>query len=148
MQVITWVIAGCAVFFVVYTVLKAIEFKQKIQPKGIYSIMKHTQQKRNIDVEIKSKDLYMKAENLIDMHEVYAKQAEQLSKEIDLVEEKIEEEMISPIRSEISMRFLVNKSLKLQEEKCKIEAKIIKIMQDLDKIAKEELRRQVVRAGR
>lgn len=148
MQVITWVTVGCTAFFVIYTVLKAAEFKQKTQPQGIYSIMKRAQPKRNIDVEIKSNDLYMKAENLIDMHEVYAKQAVQLSKEIDLVEEKIDKEIISPIRSDISMKLLVNKSLKLQEEKCKVEAKMIKIMQDLDKIAKEELRRQVVRAGR
>jgi hypothetical protein len=36
----------------------------------------------------------------------------------------------------------MSKSLKLQEQKCKLEAKMLKIMKQLDHIAEEEYRRQ------
>lgn len=150
MQIMTLITAGCTIFFVVYTLLKGIEYKQKIksnEPDGIYSIMKRAQPKQ-IDVEIKSSDLKMKAENLINTHDVYSMQAEQLYREINLIEDKIERENASCIRSESEVKSLIRESLRLQESKCKIEAKMIKITQDLDKIAKEELRRQVMRAGR
>lgn len=101
--------------------------------------------KNKIDVEIVSNDLYMKAENLISLHEVYGLQVSQIVNMINDVEAEIEKEMNSPIKSDKDIRLLTLESLKLQKKKCDIEASMIQICDKLDKIAIEELKRQQTR---
>ena len=135
MQIITWLATGCAVFFVIYIILKGYQYKHKNKPQ-------QPAKRKKINVEIRSDDLYMMAENLIALHEVYALQVEQLSKDIEAIEDEILIEKQSYVGSDTTIKRLVSRSLKLQENKCKIESKMIKLMNELDKLAKEEYRRQ------
>lgn len=131
-------VSGLVVFFVVYVILKAInEYVYSQQPVPV-----QPKKKKRIDVEIVSRDLYVKAENIINKVDIYTSQAYRIMKEIDKIQEKIKLEQASAIRSDDLIDELVNTSLKLQEKQASIESKIIKLNSELDTIALEELRRQ------
>lgn len=101
----------------------------------------------------------MEAENLIATHEVYGLQLHEIIENINKVENTLDRwrkfnKFYSELKSDEAIResleivsdteakFLMSKSLKLQEQKCKLEAKMLKIMKQLDHIAEEEYRRQ------
>ena len=74
------VVIGLVAFTIIYMILKAIAVcgdrrSEYEEPEQITYITE-------IEIEIKSRDLYVKAENLIATNEVYALQAEQLLREI------------------------------------------------------------------
>lgn len=149
------VFVGISIVFTIgYIILKTFEYKES-QP--------NTESKgaspKPREIEITSRDLYMEAENLIATHEIYALQIDNIVENIRQVEKKLDKyrmakrfkgtltvgDMIgdgSAIPSDVEAEFLISKSLKLQEQKCKIEAKMLKIMKQLDAIAEEEYRRQ------
>ena len=146
------------IFFVAYIIIKILACKEQHQIV-IESEDSDKKKKSRIQVEIKSNDLYMEAENLIATHDVYALQVDDITNKIDMIEDKLDkwrkyhklynkldiDQLIMEsvdIISDTEAEFLVSKSLKLQEQKCKLEAKMLKIMKQLDNIAKEELRRQ------
>ena len=126
-------------FTVIYMIIK---YVGKLQDS---KLAMQADTKNKIDVEIVSNDLYMKAENLISLHEVYGLQVSQIVNMINDVEAEIEKEMNSPIKSDKDIRLLTLESLKLQKKKCDIEASMIQICDKLDKIAIEELKRQQTR---
>lgn len=141
MNILNMVVIGLVAFTIVYMILKAIAVysdrrSEYEEPEQITHITE-------IEIEIKSRDLYVKAENLIATCEVYALQAEQLLREIDRTQDKIDAERKSAIKDEGQIQELISKSLKLQERKCNLESKMIRINSELDKIAKEEYRRQI-----
>lgn len=138
MMILRLTVSGLVVFFVVYVILKAInEYAYSQQPAPV-----QPKKKKRIDVEIVSRDLYVKAENIINKVDIYTSQAYRIMKEIDKIQEKIKLEQASVIRSDDLIDELVNTSLKLQEKQASIESKIIKLNSELDTIALEELRRQ------
>ena len=139
MKVLEWLVIGLIAFTVIYMILKVIETGSKCK-KAQQPVQKPIQEQ----VEIKSRDLYCKAENLIAIHEVYALQVEQIVTQINEVEDALVAERTSCIKSDSEIRSLIKQSLRLQEQKCKIESKMLKIMDDLDKIAKEEYKRQMM----
>ena len=143
MNVLNMVVIGLVAFTIVYMILKAIavsQDKRNIERQENEQITHKTE----IEIEIKSRDLYVKAENLIATCEVYALQAEQLLREIDRTQDKIDAERKSAIKDEGQIQELISKSLKLQERKCNLESKMIRINSELDKIAREEYRRQTL----
>jgi ATP-dependent protease HslVU (ClpYQ) ATPase subunit len=152
----------CIVYLIAYIILRVLAYKEQ-NTKSYGSIEKQkSESKPRIkskyrNVEIVSKDLYMEAENLIATHDVYAFQVENISKQIDDIERTLNKYKMSKkdkltikqavgdgsdVISDKEAEVLVSKSLKLQETRCRIEAKILRIMKQLDKIAEEELRRQ------
>lgn len=139
MKVLELLVIGLIAYTVIYMILKYIALRQEYE-----SIQQPVQECTKKTIEITSKDLYCKAQNLIEMHEIYALQIEQIVEQINRVEETLEIEKASCIRSDIVIKPLVAESLRLQEQKCRIEAKMLKIQDDLDKIAKEEYKRQLV----
>ena len=133
-----WIIVGIIVFTVVYIILKAIAINEE------YNISQQTIQIPR-EIEIISKDLRLRAENLIATHEVYALQVEQLVIDINKIEDILEANKKSKVlkMSETEVRALISESLTLQDKKCRLESKIIKIIGELDKIAMEEYKRQL-----
>lgn len=149
---------GFGSFTVTYIALKAVASRER------YRQMRQAQQSQQImvspkpprQVEIVSRDLYMEAENLIETHEVLGSQVEQIVRQINQIEAilarhyravKLKEtiaidEVIAGTKSDTEVEYLTSKSLKLQEQKCRIESKMLKIMKQLDKIAQEEYKRQ------
>lgn len=150
------IVAIIILFIIAYMIIKVLAHKEQHQivitpeqPKKIVTKM----------VEIKSKDLYMVAENLIATHDVYALQTDEIAENINKIENILDrwrkfnkyygelkaDEVIREsleIVSDDEAKLLMSKSLKLQEQKCKIEAKMLRIMKQLDNIAEEEYRRQ------
>lgn len=86
----------------------------------------------------------MKAENIIETHDVLALQAEQMQREINTTEKQLQAERVSMICDKSEIQRLIKHSLNLQQNKCKLEAQTIKLMDELDKIAHEEYKRQSV----
>lgn len=140
MNVLNMVVIGLVGYTIIYMILKAIAVSQ--DRHNVEHQDEQITHKTEIEVEIKSRDLYVKAENLIATSEVYALQAEQLLREIDRIQDKLDIERKSTIKDNIQIQELISKSLKLQERKCNLESKMIRINSELDKIAKEEYRRQ------
>jgi hypothetical protein len=109
---------------------------------------KPKEQKKLIDVEITDTDLRNKAKNLIELHDVYGLQMEHLTRGINEIDDKLQEirnplpqlthnnklDMTNPIVKE-----LIRKSLKMQEQRAKLDGKMMKINSDLDKIARMQL---------
>ena len=137
MKVLEWVVIGLIAYTVIYMILKAIEFNHKYR-MAQQPIQKPTPKQ----IEIKSRDLYCRAENLIATHEVYGLQVEQIAHQINEVELALETERASCIKSDSEIKSLIAKSLRLQEQKCRLESKMLKICKELDDIAKEEYKRQ------
>ena len=142
--------------FVIYMILRIISAVEIQKSKEIEEEQKsqpiRKPQKKLINVEITSRDLIIKAQNLIDQSEVYGLQIEQCVREIAEIECKLEEarnpipELTHNEKLDLSnpvVKELVNQSLRLQERKAKLEEKLIKIHTGLDKIAEEELKRQM-----
>ena len=126
-------------YTVIYIILKAIatneEYQKSLhQPAEIRELV----QPKKIQVEIVSNDLYMKAENMIATHDVLALQAEQIQHEINTTEKQLQAERVSMICDKSEIQRLIKHSLNLQQNKCKLEAQMIKLMDELDKIAHEE----------
>lgn len=142
MNVLNMVVIGLVAFTIVYMILKAIAVYS--DRRGEYEEPEQITHITEIEIEIKSRDLYVKAENLIATNEVYALQAEQLLREIERIDDKLTAEKRSPVRDNAVVQKLISQSLKLQEKKCNIEAKMIRINSELDKIAREEYRRQTL----
>lgn len=130
-------------YTVIYMILKSIQLAQV--RREVSEPSKPAPQPKRIEVEITSRDLYCKAENLIQTHEIYSLQAEQLMKQINEVEEDIKNEQVSVVRSDDMISKLVARSLRLRENKCAIESKMLKISDELDKIALEEYKRKMAR---
>lgn len=142
MNVLNMVVIGLVGYTIIYMILKTIavsQDKRNIERQENEQITHKTE----IEIEIKSRDLYVKAENLIATCEVYELQAEQLLREIDRTQDKIDAERKSAIKDEGQIQELISKSLKLQERKCNLESRMIRINSELDKIAREEYRRQI-----
>lgn len=159
---LTTFMAICVIYFIAYIILRVWAYKEQ-NTRAYGNIEKQESEvKTRIkskyrNVEIVSKDLYMEAENLIATHDIYALQIENLSKQINDIDKTLERYKKSKndtltikqavrdksdIISDKEAENLVSKSLKLQETKCRIEAKILRIMKQLDHIAEEECRRQ------
>lgn len=143
MNILNMVVIGLVGYTIIYMILKTIavsQDKRNIERQENEQITHKTE----IEIEIKSRDLYVKAENLIATCEVYELQAEQLLREIERIDDKLTAEKRSPVRDNAVVQKLISQSLKLQEKKCNIEAKMIRINSELDKIAREEYRRQTL----
>lgn len=138
MTVLEYLIIGLVAFTVIYMILKVIAIGSSCR-RAQQPVQKPTPRQ----IEIKSKDLYCRAENLIATHEVYALQVGQIVTQINEVEDALVAEKASCIKSDTEVRSLIARSLKLQEQKCKIESKMLKICDELDKIAKEEYKRRM-----
>ena len=133
-------------YTVIYMILKAIatnkEYQRSLHPPA-ESIQEPVKLKK-IQVEIVSNDLYMKAENMIATHDVLALQAEQMQREINTTEKQLQAERVSMICDKSEIQSLIKYSLNLQQNKCKLETQMIKLIDELDKIAYEEYKRQSV----
>lgn len=141
MKVLEWVVIGLVAYTVIYMILKAIEFNHKYRMTQ-QPVSKPVQKPTPKQIEIRSRDLYCRAENLIATHEVYGLQVEQITHQINEVELALETERASCIKSDSEIKSLIAKSLRLQEQKCRLESKMLKICKELDDIAKEEYKRQ------
>lgn len=133
-------------YTVIYMILKAIATNEEYQ-KSLHPPAEDTERQvkpKKIKVEIVSNDLYMKAENIIETHDVLALQAEQMQREINTTEKQLQAERVSMICDKSEIQRLIKHSLNLQQNKCKLEAQMIKLMDELDKIAHEEYKRQSV----
>ena len=126
-------------YTVIYMILKAIATNEEYQ-KSLHQPV----QPKKVQVEITSNDLYMKAENIIETHDVLALQAEQIQREINTTEKQLQAERVSMISDKSELQRLIKHSLNLQQNKCKLETQMIKLMDELDKIAHEEYRKQSV----
>lgn len=129
---------GIAIIFVVvavvYMILKIIG---QIQDNTTRQMREPTPK----EIEIVSRDLRIKAENLLAMSEVYELQIVQLVYEIQNTEKELKN---NTTMSELDRRLLINRSLRLQERKCIIEGKMLKIDKELAEISLEEYRRQMM----
>lgn len=156
MTVLRVLVGLIIIFFVAYVIIKVLAYKEQHQ---IVIEPEEQIKSRPRQIEIKSKDLYMEAENIIATHDVYGLQLDDIVNKISSIEQVLDrwrrfqklsstftiDQVIrekSNIVSDTEAEYLISKSLKLQEQKCKIEAKILKLMKQLDKIAEEEYRRQ------
>lgn len=92
------------------------------------------------EIEIISRDLRIKAENLLAMSEIYELQIIQYVHEV----QNIEKELKDKDMPESERKLLINRSLRLQERKCITEGKMIKIDKELSEISLEEYRRQIM----
>jgi hypothetical protein len=126
------IIAVLIIFLaVVYFVLKIVENSREYQTNDHKPLPN--------EIEIVSRDLKIKAENLLSMSEVYELQLIQYKHEIDNIDQKLR---TTPKNSDI-YHTLVGRSLRIQERKCIVESKIIKINRELSEIAIEEYKRQM-----
>lgn len=132
MDYLTIVTILVAILVIIYIVLKVVE---NIQMNN--QIYEHEPTPK--EIEIVSRDLKIQAENLLAMSEVYELQLVQYKHEIEDIEQKLK---TTPKDSDIH-HTLVGRSLRLQERKCIVESKIIKINRELSEIAIEEYRRQM-----
>ena len=132
-------------YTVIYIILKAIatneEYQKSLHPPAE---IREPVQPKKVQIKITSNDLYMKAENIIETHDVLALQAEQIQREINTTEKQFQAERVSIISDKSELQRLIKHSLNLQQNKCKLETQMIKLMDELDKIAHEEYRRQSV----
>lgn len=138
MKTIRMLVVIMVIFTVIYMILKYIAM---IQEKKQVNMHKRVITPR--EIEITSRDLYVKSENLLALSEVYELQLVQITHDIDNIENKINEERKSYIQNANDIKSLVDKSLKLQERKCILESKMLKINNELSEIALEEYRRQM-----
>lgn len=143
------------ILFGIYMVIKIISAVQEQNTDteceeyvGTVTQPKPKEQKKLIDVEITDTNLKNKAKNLIELYDVYGLQMEHLTREINEIDDKLQEirnplpqlthndklDMTNPIVKE-----LIRRSLKMQEQRAKLDGKMIKINSDLDKIARMQL---------
>jgi hypothetical protein len=144
------------VLFVIYMVAKIIskvQSQKSAQARVLQEIhlALKPKERKLIEVEITSRDLIIKARNLIEQSEVYGLQLEQCIRDIKAIEDKIEETR-NPLPelthsneldlSDPTIKDLIDQSLRLQERKVKLDEKLIRIHNTLDGIAREELKRK------
>lgn len=95
-------------------------------------------------IEIKSKDLRVEAENIINLVDIYSRRMYHMQKEIDKIEQEIQDHKSCSIAcSDEYIETLIVKSLKIDEEKYKMESKLIRLNNELERIALEERDRQL-----
>lgn len=147
-QTLMIVVIVLVAIYMVVKMISVVEVQKSKETQGLQPVPKP--QKKLINVEITSKDLVIRARNLIEQSEVYGLQMEQCVREIEEIDIKIEEarnpipELTHNAKLDLSnptIKNLISQSLKLQERKVKLDEKLIKIHAELDEIAKEELRR-------
>ena len=141
MNILNTTVICLAIFTIVYMILKTIQCIQMNKQKSsdIKVLMPH-------EIEIVSRDLYIKAQNLIELSEVYELQISQLMHGIDDIEYQLQIERTTSIvqgKNSNEINILINKSLKMQERKCILESKVLKINKELNDLALEEYRRQM-----
>lgn len=139
MKTIRMLVVIMVIFIVIYMILKYIAV---VQEKKQACMRERVITPR--EIEIVSRDLYVKSENLLALSDVYELQLVQIGHDIDNIESMIDEERRSCIQNTNDIKSLIDKSLKLQERKCILESKILKINKELSEIALEEYRRQMV----
>lgn len=143
------------ILFGIYMVVKIISAVQEQNTDtkceeyvGTVTQPKPKEQKKLIDVEITNTNLKNKAKNLIELYDVYGLQMEHLTREINEIDDKLQEirnplpqlthnnklDMTNP-----TVKELIRKSLKMQEQRARLDGKMIKINSDLDKIARTQL---------
>lgn len=129
LEVITILIVVLVIFYMVLKVIEKIQISKQI----------YEHEPTPKEIEIVSRDLKIKAENLLAMSEVYELQLVQHRHEIEDIDQKLK---TTPKDSDV-YHTLVGRSLRIQERKCITESKIIKINKELSEIALEEYRRQM-----
>ena len=136
MKYLEWLSILLVVIVIIYMILKIVGQAQD-------NII---QQKRKSnptpkEIEIISRDLRVKAENLLAMSEIYELQIVHYTHEIENIEDELGNDTSM---TESERRLIIGRSLRLQERKCIIEGKMLKIDKELSEIAIEEYRRQVM----
>lgn len=139
MKTIRMLVVIMVIFIVIYMILKYIAV---VQEKKQACMRERVITPR--EIKIVSRDLYVKSENLLALSDVYELQLVQIGHDIDNIESMIDEERRSCIQNTNDIKSLIDKSLKLQERKCILESKILKINKELNDLALEEYRRQMV----
>jgi hypothetical protein len=129
LTVITILIVAIVVIYMVLKVIATVQMSRQI----------YEREPTPKEIEIVSRDLKIKAENLLAMSEVYELQLVQHKHEIEDIDQKLK---TTPKDSDV-YHTLVGRSLRIQERKCITESKIIKINRELSEIALEEYRRQM-----
>jgi hypothetical protein len=137
MKYLEWLTIGIVIIFILYIILKIIG---KIQDNQYDEEENYRPTPK--DIEIVSRDLYIKSENLLAMIDIYELQLAQLKHEIADIEGELN--VAKSLKQSENAKMLTGRSLRLQERKCIIEAKIIKTNDELAKIALEEYRRQMM----
>lgn len=140
MGLLKYTVYGIVALMIIYLILKIIASKN--EDNSPVQAIRIKPRPRPKQIEIVSRDLYVRAENLLNTSEVYGLQAEQLRRQINDIEDALQKERASMIRDDRTIKEYIAKSLRLQERKCQLESKMIKINKELDDIAKEEYRRQ------
>ena len=135
-------IIGLIGFTVIYIILKYIEENHAM----IMANQSNNTAMNHIDVKIVSKDLYIKADIITRQMDIYSSQAYMINEQIDLINEKIQTERCQGIATNNNyVNDLILQALNLEDTKCKLETKIFKLNEELEKIGIEELRRQRLR---
>ena len=135
MRYLEWLVIIMMVFVIIYMTLKIIG---QIQDNNIRKKRRYEPTPK--EIEIISRDLRIKAENLLAMSEIYELQIVQYVHEV----KSIEKELKDTDMPESERKLLINRSLRLQERKCITEGKMLKIDKELSEISLEEYRRQVM----
>ena len=137
MRVIEVIVTAMLIFTLVYMIIKSIAvFGDKIY-------INTNEDECNGEIEITSSDLYIEAENLLTTVDVYNAQSYELMKQIAEIDKQIMHAKSCKVTSnERDITKMRIQSYKLQEQKCKLDAKVIKLNRQLDKIAMEEYERR------
>ena len=132
-------IVGFSILYIILKIISTINICKSIKAEQ----MQIQTEPKMIQVEIVSKDLRVKAENMINLVDIYSRRMYHMQCEIDAIEEQIRAERSCSITcSEEHIEELIVRSLKIDEDKYKLESKVIKLNEELDKIARTELERQ------
>lgn len=134
-------IVGFSILYIILKIISTINICKSIKAEQMQ--MQIQTEPKMIQVEIVSKDLRVKAENMINLVDIYSRRMYHMQCEIDAIEEQIRTERSCSITcSEEHIEELIVRSLKIDEDKYKLESKVIKLNEELDKIARTELERQ------
>lgn len=131
----------CVIYFIVYIILGCIAYKERCERRQLEhntNTMQDLPKKEVKQVEVVIKEgtwEHVQIENLKEKVDILALQAEDISRDIDKTDEKIQIERCSTIGNKAEINRLVKLSLNLQAKKNDIENKIIKYNKEIIAIA-------------
>lgn len=127
----------CVIYFIVYIILGCIAYKERCERRQLEhntNTMQDLPKKEVKQVEVVIKEdtwEHVQIENLKERVDILALQAEDISRDIDKTNEKIQIERCSTIGDKAEVDRLVKLSLSLQAKKNDIENKILKYNKDI-----------------
>lgn len=139
----------CVIYFIVYIILGCIAYKERYERRQLEhntNTMQDLPKKEVKQTEVVIKEgtwEHVQIENLKEKVDIFALQAESISKDIDKTEEQLQIERYSTIGDKAEINRLMKLSLSLQAKKNDIENKIIKYNKEIIAIATKYYKKSV-----